>query len=125
MTNKSSTEEIFENFNEPLIDRKTAARFLNMKPETLAVWDCTKRYDLKPLRIGNRKEALLKHASRMGNRTSAIELMNYETEHKDYVLMQERTKDQGNDHKPRKDKQPIHDNAPVSIAKERDYEPEL
>jgi predicted DNA-binding transcriptional regulator AlpA len=37
---------------EPLMDRKTAARYLSVSPNTLAVWDCTKRYDLKPLKIG-------------------------------------------------------------------------
>ncbi len=42
------------NFNEPLLDRKSAALFLNMKPSTLAVWDCTKRYDLKPIKVGGR-----------------------------------------------------------------------
>jgi len=41
-------------FDEPLLDRKAAARFLNMKPNTLAVWDCTKRHNLQPIRIGNR-----------------------------------------------------------------------
>lgn len=44
MTNSSSPE--------PLLDRKTAARYLSVSPGTLAVWDCTKRYDLKPLKIG-------------------------------------------------------------------------
>lgn len=42
------------NFNEPLLDRKSAARFLNVKPTTLAVWDCTRRYDLHPIKIGSR-----------------------------------------------------------------------
>ncbi|RDB07829.1 helix-turn-helix domain-containing protein [Runella aurantiaca] len=37
---------------EPLLDRKSAARFLCVSPGTLAVWDCTKRYDLKPIKIG-------------------------------------------------------------------------
>lgn len=37
---------------EPLLDRKSAARYLSVSPGTLAVWDCTKRYDLKPLKIG-------------------------------------------------------------------------
>lgn len=37
---------------EPLMDRKLAARYLRVSPGTLAVWDCTKRYNLKPLRIG-------------------------------------------------------------------------
>jgi hypothetical protein len=37
---------------EPLWDRKTAARYLSVSPGTMAVWDCTKRYDLKPIKIG-------------------------------------------------------------------------
>lgn len=44
---KSSNSEI-----EPLLDRKLAAKYLRVSPGTLAVWDCTKRYNLKPLRIG-------------------------------------------------------------------------
>lgn len=37
---------------EPLLDRKSAAKYLSIAPGTLAVWDCTKRYNLKPLKIG-------------------------------------------------------------------------
>ena len=37
---------------EQLFDRKTAARYLRVSPGTLAVWDCTKRYDLRPLKVG-------------------------------------------------------------------------
>ncbi len=37
---------------EPLLDRKTAAKYLSISPGTLAVWDCTKRYDLSPLKVG-------------------------------------------------------------------------
>ena len=37
---------------EPLLDRKTAAKYLAVSPGTLAVWDCTKRYDLKPIKVG-------------------------------------------------------------------------
>ena len=36
----------------PLLDRKTAAKYLRVSPGTLAVWDCTKRYDLKPIKVG-------------------------------------------------------------------------
>ncbi|ASZ11183.1 excisionase [Chitinophaga sp. MD30] len=39
-----------------LVDRKFAAKFLGgTKPYsagTLAVWDCTKRYDLRPVKMG-------------------------------------------------------------------------
>ncbi|MBD2704829.1 helix-turn-helix domain-containing protein [Spirosoma sp. BT702] len=38
--------------NESLLDRKSAAKYLRISPGTLAVWDCTKRYDLKPLKVG-------------------------------------------------------------------------
>ncbi|MBO0950605.1 helix-turn-helix domain-containing protein [Fibrella sp. HMF5405] len=44
----SMTQKIIE----PLLDRKSAARYLRVSPGTLAVWDCTKRYDLKPIKIG-------------------------------------------------------------------------
>ncbi|AUD02156.1 helix-turn-helix domain-containing protein [Spirosoma pollinicola] len=37
---------------EPLLDRKTAAKYLRVSPGTLAVWDCTKRYNLEPIKIG-------------------------------------------------------------------------
>ena len=37
---------------EALLDRKAAAKFLSLSPGTLAVWDCTKRYDLKPIKVG-------------------------------------------------------------------------
>ncbi|RKR82040.1 helix-turn-helix protein [Mucilaginibacter gracilis] len=36
-----------------LLTRKEAARMLKFSPETLAVWDCTKRYNLNPIKIGN------------------------------------------------------------------------
>lgn len=41
-----------ENSENILLDRKTAAKYLRISPGTLAVWDCTKRYDLKPLKVG-------------------------------------------------------------------------
>ena len=41
-----------QNNNEDLIDRRMAAKYLGISPGTLAVWDCTKRYDLKPIKIG-------------------------------------------------------------------------
>jgi predicted DNA-binding transcriptional regulator AlpA len=37
---------------EPLLDRKTAAKYLGVSPGTLAVWDCTRRYNLHPLKAG-------------------------------------------------------------------------
>lgn len=40
-------------FREPLLTRKQAAEYLNISPGTLAVWDSTKRYDLKPIKIGS------------------------------------------------------------------------
>ena len=41
-----------ESDHEPLLDRKTAAKYLGISPGTMAVWDCTKRYDLKPKKVG-------------------------------------------------------------------------
>ena len=38
--------------NDELMNRKEAARFLNFAPNTLAVWDCTKRHDLGMIKIG-------------------------------------------------------------------------
>lgn len=39
--------------DDPLLDRKTAAKYIGLtNPNTLAVWDCTKRYDLKPIKVG-------------------------------------------------------------------------
>lgn len=36
-----------------LMDRTAAAKYLGgLKPTTLAVWDSTKRHDLKPIKIG-------------------------------------------------------------------------
>ncbi len=35
-----------------LISRKCAAKYLGVAPDTLAVWACTKRYDLKYIKIG-------------------------------------------------------------------------
>lgn len=35
-----------------LLSRKEAARYLSLSPGTLAVWDCTKRHNLKPRKVG-------------------------------------------------------------------------
>jgi excisionase family DNA binding protein len=35
-----------------LMTRKEAAKYLGFKTNTLAVWACNKRYDLKPVKIG-------------------------------------------------------------------------
>ena len=37
-----------------LMDRKTAAKYIGFQPSSLAVWACTKKYDLKPIKIGKR-----------------------------------------------------------------------
>lgn len=41
---------------EELLDRRAAAKYLGgtkpLNPGTLAVWDCTKRHDLKPVKVG-------------------------------------------------------------------------
>lgn len=42
--------------NDELLDRKAAAKYLGgtkpLSAGTLAVWDCTKRHDLKPVKVG-------------------------------------------------------------------------
>lgn len=71
------------------------------------------------------KEALLQHASQMGERLSAMELVGDKPGHKDYVLMQERTKVQIS-----KDKESDHENRTkdskeaITFTKEKDREPE-
>lgn len=37
-----------------LMCRKDAAKYLGFAPSSLAVWACTKKYDLKPVKIGRR-----------------------------------------------------------------------
>ncbi len=56
----NSTENTYTAFHDPwttkngLLIRKDVARRLLIVPETLAVWDCTRRYDLRPVRISGR-----------------------------------------------------------------------
>lgn len=40
--------------NDELLTRPEAARYLKVTVGTLAVWDCTKRYNLEPLYVGKR-----------------------------------------------------------------------
>ncbi|MBL7867393.1 MAG: helix-turn-helix domain-containing protein [Flavobacterium lindanitolerans] len=40
------------NDHDTLFNRKQAARYTGFTAGTLAVWDCTKRYDLQPIKIG-------------------------------------------------------------------------
>lgn len=35
-----------------LLNPKQAAAFITMEPQTLAIWRCTKRYDLPYIRVG-------------------------------------------------------------------------
>ncbi len=46
----------------PLLTRKQAAEYLGLEPRTLDVWACTKRYNLKFIKVGRlakyRKEDL-------------------------------------------------------------------
>jgi hypothetical protein len=48
----SKGECMDKNNFEPLWDRKTTANYMNVSPGTLAVWDCTKRFDLQPIKVG-------------------------------------------------------------------------
>lgn len=43
---------LIRNPEDPLLRRKIAAKYLDVSPGTMAVWDCTKRHDLKPIKIG-------------------------------------------------------------------------
>ncbi len=45
---------IYVDPNDPWLNRKEAADFMNTKPGVMAVWDCTKRYDFKPFKFGGR-----------------------------------------------------------------------
>lgn len=41
-----------ESDHDKLLTRAEAALYLRVAVGTLAVWDCTKRYNLKPIKIG-------------------------------------------------------------------------
>jgi len=38
--------------NDPRLDNRAAAQYLGVKPETLDVWRCTKRYPLPFIKVG-------------------------------------------------------------------------
>jgi excisionase family DNA binding protein len=42
----------FERFRSELLSRKEAALYLGVTEQTLAVWKCTKRYDLPLVKVG-------------------------------------------------------------------------
>jgi excisionase family DNA binding protein len=44
--------EIYSPAPDPLLDEKQAAEILAVKPETLQVWRCTKRYALAYVKVG-------------------------------------------------------------------------
>lgn len=48
--------------NDPRYDEKAAAEYLGVKPATLAIWRCNKRYNLEYIKVGRliryRKSAL-------------------------------------------------------------------
>lgn len=50
MTYDGSTEPI--RFPSELLSRREAAQYLGVKEQTLAVWLCTKRYEIPVVRIG-------------------------------------------------------------------------
>lgn len=35
-----------------VLDRKSAAKYLGLSPNTLAVWACTKKYNLRYIKVG-------------------------------------------------------------------------
>jgi ATP-dependent exoDNAse (exonuclease V) alpha subunit len=63
------------------------------------------------------KDALLQHASEIGDRQSAIELVGNASQHQDYILLQEREAYQNKNTPSQKTKETI------KQEKERDYEP--
>ncbi|MGK4567361.1 helix-turn-helix transcriptional regulator [Flavobacterium sp. 3HN19-14] len=40
--------------NDRLMNRKLAARYIGVSSGSMSVWDCTKKYDFKPVKIGGR-----------------------------------------------------------------------
>jgi hypothetical protein len=51
---RSENSNQFEPREDPLLNRKEAAAYLGgLSPGTLAVWDCTGRYNLRPVKIGS------------------------------------------------------------------------
>lgn len=59
--------------DDPLLNRVEAAAYIGLRnPNTLAVWDCTKRHDLQPVKIGTavryRKSSLDKYIESRMNR---------------------------------------------------------
>jgi excisionase family DNA binding protein len=54
--------------NDPLYDTARAAEYLKVKPATLEIWRCNKRYDLEYIKVGRliryRKSALDKFLKR-------------------------------------------------------------
>ena len=42
----------FLNSDERLLTRIEVAEILGIKPDTLAIWSCTKRYDLPYIKVG-------------------------------------------------------------------------
>ena len=47
-----SEDVIYNSETDALLTRKEAARYIGFSHGTLAVWDCTGRYNLKPVKIG-------------------------------------------------------------------------
>ena len=41
-----------QNLNDKLLTRKEAALFLGIKENTLAIWHCSKRYNLPVIKVG-------------------------------------------------------------------------
>jgi len=41
-----------QNLNDKLLTRKEAAQFLGIKENTLAIWHCSKRYNLPVIKVG-------------------------------------------------------------------------
>lgn len=46
--------QTFKHDVEPLMSRAEAAHYLGFKASTLSKWDYTKRYNLRPIKVGRR-----------------------------------------------------------------------
>jgi len=51
---KTENDIVLPSNHTKLITRKEAAEYIGMSPGTLAVWASTKRYDLKPIKVGTK-----------------------------------------------------------------------
>lgn len=54
ISNYREFDVIYHKVHGLIAPRKGAAKYIGKSPGTLSVWDCTKRNDLKPVKLRNR-----------------------------------------------------------------------